>query len=109
MDRGLRQEHVAAELGVTVTTISAWETGRNGVVTRYLPRVAAFLGYDPEPEPATFAERIRAARHRQGISQEALAQRLGLNVSTVTAWERGRVRKLFPRVRRLFEEFVEGV
>jgi transcriptional regulator with XRE-family HTH domain len=48
-------------------------------------------------------------RERQGLSQVALAEKLGLNVSTVVAWERGHVRKLFPKVRQLFEAFVEGV
>jgi transcriptional regulator with XRE-family HTH domain len=30
-----------------------------------------------------------------------IQKKLGLNVSTVVAWERGRVRKLFPKVRQL--------
>jgi DNA-binding transcriptional regulator YiaG len=109
MDRDLRQEDVAAELGVGKSTIVNWEMGHARVAVWHLPRVVAFLGYDPMPEPATFGERIRAARRRQGISQETLAERLGLNVSTVTAWELGRVGKPFPKVRRLFEEFVQGV
>jgi len=109
MDRKLLQEQVAAELGVSVTTIGNWEHNHVGVATRFLPKVLAFLGYDPSPEPETLPERIRRAREREGISQEALAGKLGLNVSTVTAWEGGRVRKLFPAVRRRFEEYVQGV
>jgi transcriptional regulator with XRE-family HTH domain len=109
MDRGLRQEQAAEVLGVGKTTMVNWEMGHTRVAVRYLPRVVAFLGYDPTPESATLGERIRAARHREGISQKTLAQRLDLNVSTVTAWELGRVRKLFPKVRRLFERYVEGV
>jgi DNA-binding transcriptional regulator YiaG len=35
-----------------------------------------------------------------------LALKLGLNASTVTAWERGRVRKPFPKVRKQFDEFL---
>jgi hypothetical protein len=37
------------------------------------------------------------------VVQGALAEKLGLNVSTMVAWERDRVRKLFPKVRRRFE------
>ena len=51
-------------------------------------------------------DRIRSHRERHGLSQAALAAKLGLNTSTVNAWERGRVRKLFPTVRRRFEEFL---
>ena len=108
MDRGLWQEHVAEALGVSASTICNWEGNHTSVATRYLPKVVAFLGYDPRQGTGQLGERIRMQRERQGLSQAALAERLGLNVSTIVAWERGRVRKLFPKVRRRFEEFLEG-
>lgn len=106
MDRALWQEHVAAELGVSVSTICNWEGNHTSVATRFLPKVVAFLGYDPRQESGQLGDRIRMQRERQGLSQAALALKLGLNVSTVVAWERGRVRKLFPKVRRRFEAFL---
>jgi DNA-binding XRE family transcriptional regulator len=106
MDRGLWQEHVAAELGVAVTTICNWEGNHTSVATRFLPKVVAFLGYDPRQQSEQLGDRIRMQRERQGLSQAALAEKLGLNVSTVVAWERGRVRKLFPKVRQRFEAFL---
>jgi len=109
MDRGLWQEYVATELGVSVATICNWEGNHTSVATRFLPKVVAFLGYDPRQESGQLGDRIRMQRERQGLSQVALAEKLGLNTSTVVAWERGRVRKLFPKVRRRFEEYVEGV
>jgi len=108
MDRGLWQEHVAKVLGVSVSTICNWEGNHTSVATRFLPKVVSFLGYDPRQETGQLGDRIRMQRERQGLSQVALAQKLDLNVSTVVAWERGRVRKLFPKVRRRFEAFVEG-
>jgi transcriptional regulator with XRE-family HTH domain len=108
MDRNLWQEHVAAELGVSVSTIWNWETDHTGVATRFLPKVVAFLGYDPREESGNLGDRIRMQRERQGLTQLALAEKLGLNVSTVVAWERGRVRKLFPKIRRRFETFLAG-
>lgn len=107
MDRGLWREHVAAELGVSVATLWNWEMGHTSVATRFLPKVFAFLGYDPREEPETFGSRIRMLRERKGLTQKALAERLGINDSTVTAWERGRVCKPFPKVRRRFEEFLK--
>jgi len=106
LDRGLWQEHVAAELGVAVGTLLNWERNHTRVQTRFMPKVLAFLGYDPREESGQLGDRIRALRERQGLSQGALARKLGLNVSTVVAWERGRVRLAFPKVRKRFEEFL---
>ncbi len=97
---------MAAELGVSVSTICNWEGNHTSVATRFLPQVVAFLGYDPRQETGQLGDRIRMQRERQGLSQTALAEQLGLNTSIVVAWERGRVRKLFPKVRRRFEEFL---
>lgn len=108
IDRGLWQEHLAEALGVSVSTVCNWEMNRTRVATRYLPKVVTFLGYDPREEPGQLGDRIRMQRERRGLSQAALAEQLGLNASTVTAWERGRVRKLFPKIRRRFEEFLAG-
>ncbi|HEX7182155.1 MAG TPA: helix-turn-helix transcriptional regulator [Thermoanaerobaculia bacterium] len=108
LDRGLWQEHVAEELGVSVGTLLNWERNHTRVQTRFLPKVLAFLGYDPREETGHLGERIRALRERQGLSQVALAAKLGINTSTVVAWERGRVRLAFPKVRNRFEEFLAG-
>jgi len=109
LDRGLVQEQVARELGVSVGTVQNWETDHARVATRSMPKVVAFLGYDPyESESDHLGERIRALRERQGLSQVALAAKLGLNASTVVAWERDRVRKRFAKVRGRFEEYVQG-
>jgi transcriptional regulator with XRE-family HTH domain len=108
IDHGLRQEEVAAALGVGKTTICNWEMGHGDVSIRHLPKVLAFLGYDPRRESEHLGDQIRMQRERQGLSQVALAEKLDLNVSTVVAWERGRLRKLFPKVRRRFEEFLAG-
>jgi transcriptional regulator with XRE-family HTH domain len=95
-------------MGVDDQTVLNWERNRTRVATRFLPQVVAFLGYDPREEARLFGERIRALRERHGLSQSALAAELGVNASTVTAWERGRVRKPFAAIRRKFEEFLAG-
>ncbi|HSK74820.1 MAG TPA: helix-turn-helix transcriptional regulator [Thermoanaerobaculia bacterium] len=78
-------------------TVINWEMNHTRVANRFLPKVVAFLGYNPREEAGELGNRIRMQRERQGLSQRALAEKLGLNVSTVVAWERGRVRKLFPQ------------
>jgi transcriptional regulator with XRE-family HTH domain len=106
MERGVSREEAAQVLGVGITTLWSWETGHASVSTRHLPKVVAFLGYDPRGEASTRGERIRMLRERQGLTQTALAKKLGLNPSTVTAWERGRVRRPYARFARLFKEYV---
>jgi len=108
LDRGLLQEEVARELGVSLGTVVNWEQNHTEVATRFLPRVVAFLGFDPRPADELFGERIRALREGLGLSQVVLAKKLGVNASTVVAWERGRRKKLFPRIRRQFEDFLRG-
>jgi transcriptional regulator with XRE-family HTH domain len=106
LERGLGQEHVAEELGVSVSTFINWERNHTRVQTRFMPKVVAFIGYDPREEAGPLGLRIRMLRERQGLSQGALAAKLGLNASTVVAWERGRVRKPFPAIRKRFEKFL---
>lgn len=109
LDRGLSQDELARALGVSGSSVMNWERNATEVATRFLPKVTAFLGYDPrEARSDHLGERIRTLRERQGLSQEGLAAKLGLNPSTVNAWERGQVRKLFPRVKRQFEAFLAG-
>jgi transcriptional regulator with XRE-family HTH domain len=106
LERGLFQDQVARDLGVSVQTLLNWERNHTRVQTRFMPKVVAFLGYDPRQGSGQLGDRIRALRERQGLSQVALAAKLGLNASTVVAWERGRVRLAFPKVRKRFEEFL---
>jgi transcriptional regulator with XRE-family HTH domain len=108
MDRGVSREHSAEVLGICVSTLWNWETGHTSIATRFLPKVMAFLGYDPGEESRQLGDRIRMQRERQGLSQVALADKLGISPSTVTAWERGRVKRPFPRFFRLFEGYVEN-
>ena len=104
--RGLMQTEVAEVLGVGHQTVLNWERNHTTVSTRYIPQVVTFLGYDPRQESDLLGDRIRVLRERQGLSQVGLAAKLGVNASTVTRWELGRVKKLFPTVRRRFEEFL---
>jgi transcriptional regulator with XRE-family HTH domain len=44
-----------------------------------------------------------------GFRLEELARRLGLNPSTVRAWEGDEIRKRHRRLARVFEEYVRGM
>ena len=58
-------------------------------MVRQLPRIIKFLGYNPEPVPGTFHERIAHGRRQLGLSQEGLAQILEINPVTLYRWEKG--------------------
>lgn len=54
------------------------------------PKIIAFLGFEPWPEPKTPAQKLRAARRRQGLSIADAATVLSVAPSTLWWWEHGR-------------------
>jgi transcriptional regulator with XRE-family HTH domain len=106
MDLGLTQGVVARQLGVDPVTILNWEKNKTEPGAAHMRAVSEFLGYFPGAVSADLPSRIRAARHVLGLSQEKLAERLGISDSTVRKWERGR-KRLYPRLLQLFQRVIE--
>ena len=106
LDRGIQQKDAAREIGCDPASLLNWEKGRSAPDVRFWPAILRFLGYDPRPEPETLGGRLRAAREAEGLSEEALARRLGLDPGTLAAWERDQVRRPYPRIRRVFERYL---
>ncbi len=94
LDLGLLQKEVALTLGVDKMTINSWETGRYRPQLAILPRIIAFLGYTPpdlDQGSTSPADRLRAYRISQGLSQEKFARLIGVDEGTVAQWEKGRL------------------
>jgi len=89
MDLHLLQKDVARQLAVNVETLKNWERGVGKPMIRHWPKVIAFLGYDPIPEPETLPERIAHSRRRLGMTQARLAHALEVDSVTIWRWERG--------------------
>ncbi|HEY0781727.1 MAG TPA: helix-turn-helix transcriptional regulator [Thermoanaerobaculia bacterium] len=88
-EAGLSRKDLALRLGVTRDAVRAWETGRANPGAKRYPAVVAFLGFEPGVgETASVGAAIRAARRRQGLTQAALAARLGVTEVAVWHWER---------------------
>jgi transcriptional regulator with XRE-family HTH domain len=103
LDLGLLQKETAARLGADPTTINNWEAGKSEPQLCFVPRILAFLGYDPRPAGASFGDRLRLARTARGFSIRSLADLLGVDASTVWSWEKGRHRPVARLHRRLDE------
>jgi transcriptional regulator with XRE-family HTH domain len=93
MDLGLRQSDVAERIGVWTSTINYWENNRFNPEVQYVPKIVAFLEYDPfGPQPDGFPAQLKAARIAAGLTRRQLAVRLGVHAGTVAEWERGEAR-----------------
>ena len=53
-----------------------------------MPAILAFLGCDPSPQPGSLGRRLRHCRRVRGMTQAALAARLGVDPGTLARWER---------------------
>lgn len=98
---GLSQAEVAARLGIRQSYVSRVELGTENITLSACVRFAQAIGclfsteFTP-PQPRTsdssfaeFGRRLREARQRAGISQVALAARLGMTQGYVSRVERG--------------------
>jgi DNA-binding transcriptional regulator YiaG len=95
MDLGLRQSDVAKRLAVGTQTLNYWEKGHFNPEPQYVPKIVAFLGYDPFGRPPDgFPGQIKAARIAAGMSRRQLAAQLGVHPGTVAEWERGEARPI---------------
>jgi transcriptional regulator with XRE-family HTH domain len=96
----LTLKEAAKLLGTNEGSIINWEKGRATPRVYRLPAILRFLGYNPLPEPCTISERLVAKRLERGWSRKLASRHLGIDVSTLSDWEHGKV-ILFRKHRRL--------
>jgi transcriptional regulator with XRE-family HTH domain len=89
LELGLYQKDVAARLGVTPSTIWNWEHGWT-VDFRFIPRIIAFLGYNPIPCPDGVIERLAWYKQVNGLSLEKLGAEMGRDQEQLADWLSGR-------------------
>jgi DNA-binding transcriptional regulator YiaG len=54
-----------------------------------MPAIFRFLGSDPLPPAQSLPRRLRSARGKLGLTQRQMAERLGVDPSTLREWEAG--------------------
>lgn len=102
--RGLRQQDVAARLGVSEWNYLNWEKGRTHPHLRFRPAIYRWLGCCPvETVPTGIGQRLVAWRTAQGLSQLGVARLLGIDPGTLSRVERGELGSPNQRVRRALE------
>ncbi|GMV90948.1 MAG: hypothetical protein AMXMBFR82_07260 [Candidatus Hydrogenedentota bacterium] len=88
---GMSWAEAATAMTVDPATVSKWERqpdSRQNHIS--IPKIAAFLGYNPFPPPGSSAERLRQERLLQGLTQSAFAEELGIDQRRVSELELGR-------------------
>jgi hypothetical protein len=65
-----------------MVTKTNWERNRTHPELRHLPRIIAFLGYDPLPSPTNLAERLEHVRKIRGLTQYQLARMIQVDPTT---------------------------
>ena len=85
---GLFQKDAAKRLQIDAWTLGNWEKDKTVPAVRFLPRIIAFLGYDPYPAPETIAETLVAHRRRHGLSRTKQATLIGIDEGVLLRVER---------------------
>ncbi len=88
LDLKLTQKQVAEILGVTESSVWNWEGNESPPFWRFWGPIRDFLSYDPFPTARTLAERLVRYRQMSGLSQKAMARKLGIDPGTLSRWER---------------------
>ena len=90
IDLVLLQKEVADKLELGAMTICNWEINRTSPQLRFIPRMITSLGYVPyDTQSGTLGNRIVACRRSMGLTQKALARRLGVGPTVLGRRERG--------------------
>ena len=71
------------------TSVFNWENNRTAPQVHHIPKIINFLGYNPLPAVRSLSEKLMAARRTLGLSQRAMAKRLGVDPTTLARWEKG--------------------
>ena len=69
---------------MTEVSVYNWENNRTSPFLCYVPKIVVFLGYVPfDSQAGTLGKRIVIKRNLLGMTQKELANRLGVDLSTL--------------------------
>ena len=76
------KKEAAKLIGVDEFTYLNWEKDRRAPLIRHWPALIDFLGGDPNPEPRTLGERMKAKRRQMGWTTRMAAAAAGVDEGT---------------------------
>jgi transcriptional regulator with XRE-family HTH domain len=85
LELGLYQKDVAEQIGVTASTVWNWEHGWS-IDWRFIPRLIAFLGYNPIPCPEGPLKRLAWYKQVNGLTLEELGAEMGRDPEQLADW-----------------------
>jgi len=90
LEKEMLQKDLARLIGVSQDCVTFWENNRSQPGVNYYPKIIQFLEYFPfQIDTKTLAGRIKMYRFVNGLSQEALANLLEVDESTIYHYEKG--------------------
>jgi transcriptional regulator with XRE-family HTH domain len=89
--------------------LALWELGHRPPCLESIPRIVAYLGFDPFEPPQTLGQRLRHTRLHLGLSRDKMAARIGVGVKTYERWEDGRIELARVAIRRRLENFLNSI
>lgn len=101
------QKDVAAQIGVTTSTIWNWENNWSSITLSCMPKVIEFLGYNPIPCPEDLMEKLAWFRQVNGLTLEQLGAEMGRDPEQLSDWLSGRYkpcRRNREEVKRFFSD-----
>src|SRR3954451_1419580 len=89
-ERSMTRRQLAGRIGVAVDTVGSWERSASSPRVRHLLALAEQFSIDPTAlAPLPDTPTLRELRERVGLTQGALAARLGRNAGGVARVEHG--------------------
>ncbi|NNV53885.1 helix-turn-helix domain-containing protein [Limnovirga soli] len=102
----LTQKECAQILGVCEDSIHLWENNHHEPDIQQMPKIISFVGYVPvECDTDSLQGKLKMFRYQQGLSQEKLAQLVGVNESTIYHFESGK-HTPFPKTLKKIEKLL---
>lgn len=107
IDLKFKQEDVARIIEVTEECITNWENDKATPMIRYMPKITEFLGYSLfEGETETLGGKIKCYRYANGLSYKNFGKMLGVDATTVSAWEDNRSLPNRRKIKVLIEKLI---
>ena len=96
-EKKLTQKELAEEIGISKRTLAYWENGESQIKPEKAEKLANFfgvsiahlLGYEDNDFEKANQNRLKELRKEKKDTQAELANLMGVNVKTISRWEKG--------------------